>query len=470
MKIRTLLSILFILFAFGGEPLGAQRPAQGPLRKSPSNPRWFTDGSGKAVFLAGSHVWWNLQDNNLLMIKGGDPPPVFDYAGYLDFLERNHHNFFRLWRWELTKWTGRQWSQLYPEKELKYCQPHPWIRSGPGVAQDGKPRFDLTRFQPGYFERLRSRVRAAGERGIYVSIMLFEGWGAQFLKDAWNYHPFNLSNNINGIDADRTGYYLVQKTGMGRKILAAQEAYVRQVVDAVNDLDNVLYEICNEAGPYSTAWQYHLINYVKEYEASKPTQHPVGMTFQYRGGLNSTLFEGPADWVSPNPGSAKENYRENPSPDTHGKVVVSDTDHLWGHTGGDAVWVWKSFTRGLNALLMEDMPPSPTWQDSAREAMGQARRYAEKIDLAAMAPAGELSTTGYCLTAPGREYIVFQPGNPGIFSLDLEKVSGQCAVEWFSVISGTTSVGADITGGGRHTFSTPFGGPAVLYLKCKPGK
>jgi len=30
-------------------------------------------------------------------------------------------------------------------------------------------------------------------------------------------------------------------------VIALQEAYVRQVVDAVNDLDNVLYEISNES-------------------------------------------------------------------------------------------------------------------------------------------------------------------------------------------------------------------------------
>ena len=29
---------------------------------------------------------------------------------------------------------------------------------------------------------------------------------------------------------------------MGKRVLALQEAYVRKVIDAVNDMDNVLYE------------------------------------------------------------------------------------------------------------------------------------------------------------------------------------------------------------------------------------
>ncbi|MGE3776134.1 MAG: hypothetical protein AB7F89_03030 [Pirellulaceae bacterium] len=46
-------------------PALAQPPAKqsvGPLRVHPDNPRYFTDGSGKAVYLTGSHVWNTLQD------------------------------------------------------------------------------------------------------------------------------------------------------------------------------------------------------------------------------------------------------------------------------------------------------------------------------------------------------------------------------------------------------------------------
>ncbi len=57
--------------------------------------------------------------------------------------------------------------------------PQPWPRTGPGAATDGKPKFDLDRFDPGFFDRLRERVVAPGERGIYVSVMLFEGFSAQ---------------------------------------------------------------------------------------------------------------------------------------------------------------------------------------------------------------------------------------------------------------------------------------------------
>src|SRR5439155_9767772 len=141
----------------------------GPLRVLKSNPRYFTDDAGKAIYLTGAHTWSNLQDM-------GDtaPPKPFDYAAYLDFLHAHYHNFIRLWRWELPSWTESA-GKTY------YCVPQPWKRIGPGLAHDGKPRFNLRKFNDVYFRRLRERIVAARDRGIYVSLMLFEGWGMQFV-------------------------------------------------------------------------------------------------------------------------------------------------------------------------------------------------------------------------------------------------------------------------------------------------
>jgi len=113
--------------------------------------------------------------------------------------------------------------------------------------------------------------------------------------------PINAQNNINGIDGDP------HKTGGGRAVhtlaipavTAIQEAYVRKVIDAVNDLGNVLYEIGNEHYGDSVEWQVYIINLIHAYEAQKPKQHPVGMT---GGGPadaleNDALFKGPADGV-----------------------------------------------------------------------------------------------------------------------------------------------------------------------------
>ena len=344
------------------------------------------------------------------------------------------------------------------------------MRTGPGLAMDEKPKFDLTRYEPEYFNRLRERIQMAGARGMYVSVMLFEGWEVQFV-DAWNTHPYNSVNNVNGVDADANHdgrgleYYTLQTSDMGKRVLELQKAYLRKVVDTVNDLDNVLYEVCNEAGAYSTAWQYDVIRFVHEYESGKPKQHPVGMTSEHPGGVNRELLNSPADWISPNNASEPGNYLENPPANFSGKVIVTDTDHLCGHTCGDNVWVWKSFTRGLNILFMEELTSSPTWHDSARIAMGQTRRFAERINLTEMTPHDALASTQYCLAKPGFEYLVFQPGGRGEFTVNLNDAKGSFNVEWFDVNADKTMPAKAVAGGARRIFPTPFPGPAVLYLK-----
>lgn len=328
------------------------RRAAGPLRVHPTNPRYFTngtknaDGTLRAVYLTGSHTWPSLAD-----IGKGDPPPAFDYKGYLDFLDRHNHNFFRLWREEL----------FFFLDERFVVTPHPWRRTGPGNALDGKPKFDLSQLDDSYFQRLRSRVQAAGERGMYVAVMLFEGWvQQQKKKEWWRDHPFHPDNNVNGVDGDANGDGRASEvhTLEVPAVTRVQEAYVRRVLDAVGDLDNVLWEIVNEAGSYSTEWQYHFIRFLKAEEAKRTKQHPVGMTFQYSPdvklrGNNRTLFESPADWISPNQlAAAGYNYKTNPPPADGSKVIVPDTDHLGG-IWGTPEWVWKSFTRGLNPIFMD---------------------------------------------------------------------------------------------------------------------
>jgi hypothetical protein len=458
---------VFLLGTAAAVDAPAGPPATGPLRRCETNPRYFADPSGKAVFLAGSHTWHNFQDNGHRLPDSQDPPPRFDYEAYLDLLEKYHHNFVRLWRWEAPKWTDAQ-----PPGTIKYCQPHPWKRTGPGTAVDGKPKFDLTAFDPDYFDRLRQRIALARDRGIYVSIMLFEGWELQF-TDAWRYHPFHGPNNVNGIHADPAGrgllYNQLREDATGQRVLKLQEAYVSKVIDTVADLDNVLYEVCNEAGASSTPWQYHMIDFIHAYESKKPKRHPVGITFMYPGGTNRILIDSPADWISPNPGSPDEDYKFRPSARDVGKVVVNDTDHLWGHTGGDSVWVWKSFLRGLNVLFMEELLPSPTWQDSARVAMGQTRELSERIDLAHVYPVPALAQTGYLLTDRSHCYVAYQDGSQGEFWVDLTGTSGAFSVEWLDTSNDRTVKAKPVEGGARRVFTTPFPGPAVVILKRNGG-
>lgn len=448
---------------------GRKAPARGPLTVLAANPRYFTDGSGRAVYLTGSHTWNNLQD-----IGSGDPPPRFDFDAYLDFLQRHGHNFIRLWREEPVEWAlGR--NTFTDHTGVYTIDPHPWARTGPGRALDGKPKFALDKYDPAYFRRLRTRVKAAGDRGIYVSVMLFEGWQLQHVRESWKAHPFHQANNVNGIegDADGDGLGIETHTLMIPGVTRLQEAYVREVIDTVGDLDNVLFEIANESGTYSTKWQYHMIRFIKDYEKKRPKQHPVGMTFQYSNhakyyGSVQILLDSPADWISPN--NRGHNYRANPPAADGTKVILVDTDHLWG-IGGNVEWAWKSFLRGLNPILMDPYnnrilgKGNPKSWEPLRRNLGHTRRLAERMDLAHMRPSTDIASTTYCLANPGTEYLVYQP-DKGAFTVNLTKAAGDFTVEWFDLKTEKISTGETAQGGGVRRFTPPGDGPAVLYLKA----
>lgn len=435
----------------------------GPLVVHPENPRYFQNAaSGQVVYLTGSHTWANLVD-----MGPSDPPPRYDFDACVDWMAQLNHNFMRLWTWELVTWD----TKANRHDKLHTVGPMPYARTGPGLACDGKPKFDLTKFDPVYFKRLRQRVAAARKRGIYVSVMLFEGWGLQFSPRAWEGHPFHPKNNINGIDADANGDGKgVEVHELGNAaVTAIQEAYVRKVIDSVNEFDNVLYEISNENHPPSTPWQYHMIRFIKEYEKTKPHRHPVGMTFQYKGGANQTLFDSPADWVSPNP---QGGYRDNPPLADGSKVVIADTDHLWG-IGGNQGWVWKSFTRGYNPIFMDPYDGvvlgerfDPKW-DPIRRSLGYTLRYARQMDLAAARPTVSVASTKYCLACPGRNYLIYKPaGDSGPVTAKL--VPGTYRWEWFDPTRGREAAqGERAVTGGETRFSCPFQGDGVLFLTRK---
>jgi hypothetical protein len=491
------------LFPPNGPAFGMHQevgPAGG-LSVLEGNPRYFTDAGGRrAVYLTGSHTWNNFQDWGRT-----DPPSPFDYTAYLDFLEHHGHNFIRLYVWEQAAW--------FPGTEEKVViAPLPYLRTGPTRALDGGLRFDLTQFNPGYFRRLRERVEAARARGIYVSVMLFDGWSIELKGkksgNPWRGHPFNRENNVSGIDGDMDGDGEGKEvhTLLNPAVTSLQKTYLRKITETLGDLDNVLWEISNESHPGAVEWQYEMIRTIKDLESSTGKPHPVGMTSMWPHGKegNASLFESPADWISPHR-NATEPYGDNPPASTGRKIILSDTDHIWG-IGGDARWVWMSFLRGLNPIFMDPYEmamrdnyplwpssevngastssPAPEWE-SIRKAMGYARALADRIELASMRPMGELASTGYCLAAPGKEYLVYLPSQDGRLrhligsilkglagehvEVDLSPTQGTLDVEWIDVERGQIFPGDPVRGGQRLGFHAPFAGDAVLHVKAREG-
>jgi hypothetical protein len=434
----------------------ARTPAALLAPRGPS--RYFTDTTRESIYLTGSHTWSNFQDRG-----ASDPPSAFDYVGYLDWLVSLNHNYIRLWVWEEAR---RGCAGAY-----RYVSPNAYLRTGPGLALDGKPRFDLDRFNPAYFARLRERILTAGRRGLYVSVMLFQGWSGRKHWDAEAPilgHPYHVQNNTNGLDGGRADGLLIDLDASAVRLRDA--AYLEQVVSAVRDLPNVLFEVANEGGTRS--WNRFVLRSLQELQQSSPIRHPIGLT-AHGGETTSSMHISPADWLSPGCLDVPSLYDDPPVVEP-GKIQIIDSDHLWG-VGGDHRWVWKCFCRGYNVIFMDPYLDSP-WSDgrvpasvfgAARSAMGQVHALAQRLPLETMAPASNISSRYFCLADVGHTYVVYLPEG-GFVMLDLTDAEGELEVEWIHPLSGARRTGELVTGGRpRTTFWSTVDGDAVLHLRLR---
>jgi hypothetical protein len=441
----------------------------GVLEVDSGNPRYFSVG-GNIKVLAGFHTWMTVVDHGVTY-----PPAAFDYLAMFDAAVAKGANFIKLWAaWEsLQDWCDAEF----------YLYPPAYERTGPGNAADGRLKVDLTQPNAELLGRIRTRAIEAGNRGLYACVQLFDGW--QVTQKGYSvgtpgvYHPYNAANNINSIDGDidNDGQAGETRDSGWTAVFNLQKGFVAAVIDAVNDLDNIIYEISNEedtadettAGD-TVAWQHALIDYIHTYEAGKPKQHPVGMTVLFPSGSDSDLFSSNAEWISPKDGSVVTSVTAS----NGSKVILWDTDHTVGLTD-EHEWVWLAFTRGCSPLYMDEWDGgfygtdkrATAANEKIRANLGYILDYAALLDLANVTPQGSLSNTGYALaktTGSKHQYLAYQPTS-GDITLDLSSTAGVLTVEWLRPSTGGTGGGTTVAGGASRSLTNPWPAEdAVVYL------
>src|SRR4029077_8571311 len=147
-----------------------------------------------------------------------------------------------------------------------------------------------------YFDRLRGRIEQLNAAGIYAGVYLFSGeWLLRFRFPGDGY-PLTRTNNVNGIDEG--GGTRAVTMAAPNAITAIQDAYVRKVIDTLNDLPNVLWIVSQEAPRDSKWWNNHLIALVRALEDHKPRQHPIGYGV-LEDNKDATIVNSDADWIAP---------------------------------------------------------------------------------------------------------------------------------------------------------------------------
>ena len=285
--------------------LGLNSLAQ-PISLHPQNPRYFLFKGKPAVLVTSAEHYGAVLNVD------------FDYKEYLQTLHDEGMNYTRIFAGSYVEVPGSfgiQHNSLAPAAGSFIA---PWKRVDEPGLFIGENKFDLNKWDPAYFTRLKDFISRAEELGIVVEVTFF---CSTYQDHIWERNPFNPGNNINNIPVN-----LKRKksnTPDNSVLTGYQQKLVEKLVKELNGFDNIFYEIQNEpwsddpqkvmrllktldpepekgswykwaemASPASLEWQKLMAKTVMETEAQLPKKHIISQ--------NYTNFMHALDDVDPN--------------------------------------------------------------------------------------------------------------------------------------------------------------------------
>ena len=222
------------------------------------NPHYFQYG-GKEILLITSAEHY-----------GAVISKKFDYIKYFDRLRDYKLNYTRIYPGAFVERQGK-WmpdDNMAPGLDLIV----PWARSETPGYFGGGNKFDLDRWDPEYFARLRDFIEQAGKRGIIVEICFFN---CEY-EDFWEYSPLYKNANIQGVgDCGANDY----QTLNNEPLVAEQLKYIEKLMTETNEYGNIIYEFIDEPTLFLTPsqkafkWIDALIEKAVEVEEKLPKKH-----------------------------------------------------------------------------------------------------------------------------------------------------------------------------------------------------
>jgi hypothetical protein len=406
----------------------------------------------------------------------------FDWRCCLDELAAHGFNYVRQ---NVTAWTGLSAFRLY---HAQFSQPR-WVfaRTGPGASVDGQPRFDLMRFDEGYFrERLIPFLQEAERRGIVVELTLFDDCHS---RSAFTDSLYAETNNINALGLKPGDDPHADAALDNPRLLSVQERYVTCVLEATSKFGNVIYEVANETG--GARWVAHFVEFIhqrlpgvlvsagEQNSSYDPVRGRCDLVVKHRG--TAGLYRTDRDAARHR--ESLMQFRLGEKPVLHNEFFLfanRSTDDLnfvrkmfWadftggGHTNFyDFTW-WRGTGRTKSEGSSSQSPPP-----EVLNAGKFLRRFVEegKVLFERMEPHDELAETPtrdrvrpFVFAQPGMVYVIYLIQG-GTVTLNLSHTEGTLTVRWFNPRDGKFSKTFSIESGGKMEFKAPDGNDWTLFL------
>jgi len=359
----------------------------------------------------------------------------------------------------------------------------PFARSGQGIAWDGLSKYDLTRYNPWYWNRLREFAGFCDEKGL---ALFHQNYFQHNILEAgahWADFPWRTANNING-----TGFPEPPPYAGNKRIFMDEQfydvnhpvrkrlhrAYIRKCLDNFRDNANVIQSIGAEfTGPLKFVqfwldtigqWQRETGSHpIIALSCTKDVQDAV-LTDPVRSGIVSVIdirywwYESDGDLYAPEGG-------EHLAPRQHARLL-----HPQRTSFAQVVRAVREYRREYpDKAVLYSADPGFGWAVlMAGGSIPDIRSLTDPALLAAVRrmkpadfPAGREQQ--YALSEPGRNYLVYAASGETI-ELDLTQAEGTFEQRWLDPQTGRIEIsGHHVNGGAKVAFRTSFT-PCVLWL------
>jgi hypothetical protein len=461
---------------------------------SQTNPHYFYYKGKTIVLVTSDHHYGAVIDQD------------FDFTSYLNYLSENGMNLTRIYPGGMFEPPDKYipGNPLGPRQGRQIL---PWEKSDQQgannlLAEKGKPayKYDLEKWNTGYFKRLKSFVEFAGKKNIIVEVAFFNGMYA----DCWPLMPMYHGNNIQNI-----GRYELKDCGIytttdekNKDIIKYQKAYIKKITAELNEFDNLIYDLCDEPSlqglengsitvrPDSviTPWINGMKEAFLEAEQKLPKKHLLGQTVQ---NLSPDLSDKhwcqwlPTEYISPAEKALELDYIRN-------KPIVDVETNYFGTSltknayTADAVriegwWFMLSGGAGMINLNGKFYRGNESGDSITRSRIVPQKKilfeFMKSLDLDGMKQFSDFSISpegvSSCgIYSPRKQYAIYlyhaSPdkewgcsfvANPGTYSETLivnSVPSGSYVAEWIDPVSGNVKRSEKLnSNGGKITLATP---------------